>query len=151
MFCLYAAPDWTGRARYFAPYMPVAMLLLAAGALAIVRRLIGPDAGTRVAPFVLAGLVATIALPGMVRAFAPLSDHFRETHPGYVMRTQTLIEPALWMRDNLPPGATIATRRIGALAYFSGHRVFDYTYGLTSATRTIRPCARSGSIARRIT
>jgi hypothetical protein len=35
------------------------------------------------------------------------------------------------MRDNLPTGSTIATRRIGALAYFSGQPVFDYCFGLT--------------------
>ena len=31
----------------------------------------------------------------------------------------------------LPPDATIATRRIGALAFHSERRVFDYVYGLT--------------------
>jgi hypothetical protein len=35
------------------------------------------------------------------------------------------------MRDNLPPGAVIATRRVGALAFHSRRRVFDYVYGLT--------------------
>ena len=35
-----------------------------------------------------------------------------------------------WMRDHLPAEATIATRRIGALAYYSHRKVFDYTYGL---------------------
>jgi hypothetical protein len=48
-----------------------------------------------------------------------------------VIAGKNLIPPARWMRDNLPPDATIASRRIGVLAYHSGHRVFDYVYGLT--------------------
>jgi hypothetical protein len=35
------------------------------------------------------------------------------------------------MQAHLPPGTVIASRRIGALAYFSGHPVFDYSFGLT--------------------
>ena len=32
---------------------------------------------------------------------------------------------ALWLRDNAPPGAVVATHDIGALGYFSGRRVVD--------------------------
>jgi hypothetical protein len=51
-------------------------------------------------------------------------------YPGYVLSGRALIEPAQWMRDNLAPDATIATRRIGVVAYYSGEKIFDYMYGL---------------------
>ena len=35
------------------------------------------------------------------------------------------------MGEHLPAGVTVATRRIGALAYYSHLNVFDYAYGLT--------------------
>ena len=53
--------------------------------------------------------------------------------PGYVLAGKDLVKPALWMHDHLPAGATIATRRIGAVAYYSRRQVFDYAYGLTDA------------------
>jgi hypothetical protein len=53
-----------------------------------------------------------------------------DTFPGYVLSSRNLVGPALWIRDHLPPQATIATRRIGALAYYSGRPIFDYTFGL---------------------
>ncbi|HEV7519266.1 MAG TPA: hypothetical protein VGR07_23500, partial [Thermoanaerobaculia bacterium] len=55
----------------------------------------------------------------------------RLAYPGYILTSATLIPPALWMQAHLPPGTVIASRRIGALAYFSGHPVFDYSFGLT--------------------
>jgi len=51
-------------------------------------------------------------------------------YPGYVLAGRSLIEPAEWLRDHLAADATIATRRIGVVAYYSGRKVFDYTYGL---------------------
>jgi hypothetical protein len=30
-----------------------------------------------------------------------------------------------WLRDHLPQGSTVATNDVGALAYFSGHRILD--------------------------
>jgi hypothetical protein len=50
--------------------------------------------------------------------------------PDYVLGGKSLVGPARWMRDHLPQGATIATRRIGVLAYYSDRKVFDYTWGL---------------------
>jgi hypothetical protein len=47
------------------------------------------------------------------------------------------------MRDHLPAGATIATRRIGAVAYYSQRPVFDYSYGLTDVA-VARLVARHG-------
>ena len=53
--------------------------------------------------------------------------------PGYVLAGHDLVEAALRIRDHVPRGATIASRRIGALAYYSRRQVFDYSYGLTDA------------------
>ena len=55
-----------------------------------------------------------------------------------------LVEPSLWMRDHLAAGSVIATRRLGALAYFSGLQVFDYAFGLTDreVARRVRRAGR---------
>ena len=53
------------------------------------------------------------------------------TYP-VVLTSEPLIEPASWIRDNLPKDCIIATRRIGALSYYSQKNVFDYKFGLTN-------------------
>jgi hypothetical protein len=127
LFSLYAMPDWTDRGRYFAPYAPVALLLLALGSFDIARRL---SASARSCALAATALVTFVALPGLVQTFHMVSPAARLSYPGYVMTGSTLIEPALWMRDNLTPDATVATRRVGALGYFAERRIFDYTFGL---------------------
>lgn len=131
VFGLYAAPDWTQQARYFGPYAPMAALLAAAGAWQVARLVAQGSDRPRAGTAAFWAIVAAMALTGIVRTAAPLTNSFHDKYPGYVIRANTLIQPSLWMRDHLPPGAVIATRRIGALAYFSGHPVFDYTFGLT--------------------
>jgi hypothetical protein len=192
LFALYARPDWTELGRYFAPYVPAALLLAGVGALDAERAVLtrarsggllrlwslalagvalaalllggffldrtdfyrwtapavlalawgialeaesagaeGPAGGRfrrGLAPFALA---AAAALYGAVGTLARATEGERLAYPGYILTSATLIPPALWMRDHLPPGARIASRRIGALAYFSGHPVFDYSFGLT--------------------
>ena len=192
LFALYARPDWTELGRYFAPYVPAALLLAGVGALDAERAVLtrarnggllrlwslalagvalaalllggffldrtdfyrwtapavlalawgialeaesagaeGPAGGRfrrGLAPFALA---AAAALYGAVGTLARATEAERLAYPGYILTSATLIPPALWMRDHLPPGARIASRRIGALAYFSGHPVFDYSFGLT--------------------
>ncbi len=193
-FALYARPDWTLLARYFAPYAPSAYLLLwtglldaekavfaghrrarAAGATiaalgafggVIALVLMGWDAAAEAAsPFLWIGLALVwvaasetaralgrkaggataavavlIAACGAAATIGETTERERLSFPGYILTSRTLVEPALWMRDHLPAGATIATRRIGALAYFSGHPVFDYSFGLTepAVARLIR-------------
>jgi hypothetical protein len=77
---------------------------------------------------ILAGLVVILAMTSVMDARNKM-DRMNE-FPGYVLAGKSLVKPALWMRDHLPDGATIATRRIGAVAYYSGLKIFDYTYGL---------------------
>jgi hypothetical protein len=196
LFALYARPDWTELGRYFAPYVPAALLLAGVGALdaeravltharsggllrlwslalagvALAALLLGGSFGLDradfyrwTAPAVLAlawgialeaeyagdprglgggggrfrrglaplALAAAAALYGAAATLARSTEGERLAYPGYILTSATLIPPALWMRDHLPPGTRIASRRIGALAYFSGHPVFDYSFGLT--------------------
>lgn len=184
-FALYARPDWTLLARYFAPYAPSAYLLLWTGLLDAENAVLGGNPGVRAAGVTGAALAACggiialtlmgwdaaaksvssflwiglalvwvagseigralgrkpggataavallAALYGAATAVHQTAERERLSFPGYILTSRTLVEPALWMRDHLPAGSTIATRRIGALAYFSGHPVFDYSFGLT--------------------
>jgi hypothetical protein len=199
LFALYARPDWTELGRYFAPYVPVALLLAGIGALDAERAVLTQGrgggllrlwsvalAGISLAALLLGGflgldrtvfyrftapavlalawgialtaenaepaepageprqersrfrrglaplaLAAAAALYGAAATLARATEAERLAYPGYILTSATLLPPAIWMRDHLPPGTRIATRRIGALAYFSGHPVFDYTFGLT--------------------
>jgi hypothetical protein len=107
--------------------MPLALLLLALGALDITRRLSAQPSSAAIA---VAGLVLCIAVPGGVQTFLLVSDATRLAYPGYVVAGSTLVEPAQWIRDNLPAGATIATRRVGVLGYTAPQAIFDYKFGL---------------------
>jgi hypothetical protein len=78
-----------------------------------------------------AALALSAALYGDGAAVVRTTEAERLSYPGYILTSATLIPPALWLRDHLPAGAVIATRRIGAVSYFSGHPVFDYSFGLT--------------------
>jgi hypothetical protein len=140
-FGLYAAPDWTELARYFAPYAPVALILLCAGLFEIVAGLVHTDI-RRLRIGVCATLVLGVAVPSAAITLIRASDGSRLSYPGYVMTGATLVTPSLWMREHLPSGVTIATRRIGILAYYGQHRVFDYTYGLTD--RDVARLVRAG-------
>lgn len=136
-FAVYSPTDWTAMPRYFAPYLPAALLLLWAGTTKITSRLFVLPATDRLATFFLAVVLLATNVVASWNKIAEL-DRF----PGYVLAGKTLVGPASWMRDHLPAQATIATRRIGALAYYSGHRVFDYAYGLPDATISRRVACR---------
>jgi len=195
-FALYARPDWTELARYFAPYVPAAFLLLWMGVLAAERETIAGNRAVRAAgwigallaaiggaaafsllgsrtfepgPYLWIGLVlawvavtegeraigrrqagaaaavlaALVTVQGAVTAIDLTTERSRLDFPGYVLTSRSLVPPALWMRDHMSAGAagaTLATRRIGAVGYYSGHRIFDYAFGLTepAVARLIR-------------
>lgn len=129
LFCIYSAADWTALGRYFAPYAPAALLLFWRGFLDLNRRWLGllrPPAATA-ALGALAGLLVFVSV---LRTLAPLDLRRTRAYPGYVLTSTTLVEPALWLRDALPDDAVIASRRLGALGYYSQKHVFDYTFGL---------------------
>jgi hypothetical protein len=60
------------------------------------------------------------------------------------MAGEALVEPARWMRANLPADVLIATRRIGAAAFVGDKRVFDYSLGLTdrAVARRVRAAGK---------
>lgn len=128
LLALYSPPDWSVLPRYFAPYLPSALLLVWAGVSEMLPLLLGvgvrPHSRQAIAAVLTLLLVLTNVVDGRTQ-MARLGDF-----PGYVLAGRNLIAPSLWMRDHLPAGATIATRRIGALAYYSKCDVFDYAYGL---------------------
>ncbi len=139
-FGIYSRPDWTELARYFAPYLPAALVLFWGGLSDAVERILRDDAAARWRGRVLvlsaAGLVV-LQLYGMLTGMARM-----EGYPGYVLAGRPLVAPAEWIRDRIPEDATIATRRIGALAYHSERRVFDYVFGLTERDVAARVAGR---------
>jgi arabinofuranosyltransferase len=140
LFAIYARPDWTQSARYFAPYLPAALLLLWTGALDIAHRLWPGRAGP-IAAF--AGLLLLVQGLTLGARLGTMEDF-----PGYVLAGRTLIGPAEAVARIVPEGETIATRRIGALAYVSRRPVFDYAYGLTDP-EVARAVARRGGFFER--
>jgi hypothetical protein len=129
LFCIYAAPDWTEMGRYFAPYAPLAMVLFCAGLLATAAALMRVWNRT-LDPSLSLFLIPLVAIPMAATTLGRAAESARLAYPGYVLTGATLVAPSQWMRDNLAAEATIATKRIGILAYYSRRRVFDYTYGL---------------------
>lgn len=131
-FCIYVRPDWTTMGRYFAPYIPITFILFWKGLTEIHKKLFPGLLGTkRLSQLIIMYSVITVLL-GFGGAYIHLRPKYIETYPGFVLTSKNLIEPSLWMRDNLPDGAIIATRRIGALSYYSQKIVFDYAFGLTN-------------------
>jgi hypothetical protein len=125
ILAVYSLPDWTGLPRYFAPYLPAALILFWAGLNRAIQLLISrPQARQLVGAAVMVLLVLTSVFDGQAK-MARFDDF-----PGYVLASKNLVEPSVWLRDHVPAGATIATRRIGTLAYYSERPVFDYMYGL---------------------
>jgi hypothetical protein len=140
-FAIYSPLDWTNLARHFAPYLPAAIMLLWAGVGEAIGRLCGPSMRPRARQ-------SLALLVGFALVLTNISDIQNkltqmEVFPGYVLAGKNLVGPALWMRDHLPADATIATRRIGVLAYYSHHKVFDYVYGLADP-EVARLVARNG-------
>lgn len=139
-FALYAEPDWTGLGRYFAPYAPVAIVLLLAGCLWLEERLTAARRATKGVgtAFVGAGLIVLGAIDMLYQG----SPGRLQSFPGYVMAGRSLVGPARWIGENLAEDALVATRRIGAVAYFGRRPVLDYSLGLTD--RRITELVRTG-------
>lgn len=131
-FSIYAPADWTGLARYFAPYSPLAFLAFWQGGLMIFRScsLVIPWIRGR-ERYLISILSLAIVLPSISRIFYQLHPKNLEKYPGYVLASRTLVEPAKWIRQNTAPDSVIACRRIGALGFYSQRKIFDYIFGLT--------------------
>ncbi|MBN2475037.1 MAG: hypothetical protein JXB62_10545 [Pirellulales bacterium] len=127
-FAVYSPPDWTQMARYFAPYLPAVLIVFWAGLIDLTERLLRRASQSTVPALVRLGVTAVLVLTGLFYGSAKMAA--MESFPGYILSGRNLVGPSIWIRDHLPDGATVASRRIGALAYYSRKRVFDYTYGL---------------------
>ncbi len=130
VFAAYAERDWTFLGRYFAPYVPVAFVLFWRGLVEShepVLERFGRQAYLMPLAFVY-GLA--LVLMGAVDSYSHLKASYTQSYPGYVLMAENLAGPSKWVGDNLPDDSMIATRRIGAVSYYSGMRVFDYKFGL---------------------
>ncbi len=131
IFAIYSPQDWSALPRYFAPYLPAALMLLWSGleeAVAWAAVALGNGSTARARMPILAAIAVVLALTNIVDTRTNLSR--MDVYPGYVLAGKTLIGPAAWIREHLTADAIIATRRIGVVAYYSGRKVFDYMYGL---------------------
>lgn len=125
-FAVYARPDWTEMGRYFAPFVPLAALLLLRGIAVLAAR-----ASARQAWVVTAGVALLLVGQGFVRHAQHLSGAALGELPGFVLVAESLVTPAQRFAAQMPPETTVACRRIGVLGFFSQARVFDFAFGLT--------------------
>jgi len=131
-FCIYSQPDWSGTGRYFAPYVPIASIPFWAGLIVIHRKLLS-NLMSKAGQAKLLLLYASIMVAcNLLVALGALGQASVNAYPAFVLTSEPLVKPALWIRDNLPDESIIATKRIGALSYYSQKNVFDCKFGLTN-------------------
>ncbi|WAL64645.1 hypothetical protein ORV05_27325 [Amycolatopsis cynarae] len=103
--------------RYFQPFMPLFLLFVVSGVYAISR--VVPQLRAR--RFALhAGLTmilvfSLVAMPTWAVRFARAAAAIRDSDVSY----------AAWIMGNVPPGAIVAIKDVGAVAYLGDHRVVD--------------------------
>jgi hypothetical protein len=128
LFCIFAAEDWTGMARYFTPYMPSLCILLAYSIYCIWQK-------NLIVFRIVALVVSSIYIAAAFYIFNQYYNYkWAENYPGYVMISEPLIDPAekfLSVLAQESPNRSIATRRIGLLSWILPNPVFDYAHGLT--------------------
>ena len=142
-FSVYARLDWTGMARYFAPYVPVTFVLFWLGILAVHLRLARWFRGSRWLPRLCVMYTAMILAGGLYGGYRTLRPDSIKGYPGFVLTSTALRAPAEWMNTHLSDDVVIAARRIGALSYYSQRNIFDYKCGLTDR-RVAQLISRSG-------
>lgn len=103
--------------RYFQPFLPVFMLFVAAGVRGVSGLLKQPRARRRAlhGALALALVFSVVAMPMWSVRYARASAAIRDTDVSY----------AEWIKGNLPAGATVAVKDVGAVAYLSDHHVLD--------------------------
>lgn len=129
-FGVYSQPDWTGLARYYAPYVGLTVLVFWRGFVVLSGAALMPAAGARVGRLCVVGCLGLFVFAGLVRTVGLVRPPATTTYPGYVLTSVPLVEPALWVGAHVPAGSVVATRRIGALAYYADVEIFDYKFGL---------------------
>ncbi len=134
LFGIYAKPDWTDTARYFAPFVPLAFVLLWTGLQGGLMKLLKAERFAGTARYITVGIAALLMLWSLVRTGSALSPASVEGNPMFIMLSESLVEPSRWMGKNLPEGSVIACQRIGAVSFYSKKNVFDFKFGLTDKT-----------------
>lgn len=132
-FSFYALRDWTGLSRYLAPYLPAVYLLACSGLATLLQALWNWRRWSTsiVLPYMV--LTMALALTQLTFFAGLLSPERVNAYPGYVLMSERLERPSTWIKEHLPAGTVIATRRIGAVSYYSQLPIFDYAFGLTDA------------------
>lgn len=131
IFCIYAPRDWTNLGRYFAPYVPIGYVLLWRGIIDITTRLFREPLGSKAVFLIIISCFTVLLVSNIMETGFSLRSAVVNGNPGFILTSKNLVEPSLWIRDNLPNQSTIACFRIGALGYYSKKNVFDYKFGLT--------------------
>jgi hypothetical protein len=126
-FAVYARADWTGNARYFAPYLPFCYWLLIEGIHQVICLFKFSFKTTQKFLLTIIALLATISAAESIFLLRPETA---KMYPHYVANSLPLVKPAQWIAQNVPANSVIATRRIGCLTYYGQRKVFDYKYGL---------------------
>ncbi len=118
-FGVYTGGDWFPAARYLVPVAPVILVLAGAGAARLPVRWREGSGGA-----LLATGLATTVLTGSTTVLAEFITQ-RPYYPYHVMNSRDGRETGIWIRENLPPEATIAAYRIGAVGYFGDREIID--------------------------
>ncbi|HEX7659200.1 MAG TPA: hypothetical protein VF444_06930 [Pseudonocardiaceae bacterium] len=105
------------RLRYVQPFVPIFLMFAASGVHGLTRVI--PAARTR--RLVTHGVLAVALLFSLVAVPSWAVDFGRAT--GTIRDTD--ISAGGWISGNLPPGATVAVKDLGAVAYFGDHPVID--------------------------
>ena len=90
----------------------------------------GPKSETKNA-IIVASMVFLIVFSGVADLYRSIRSGVVDEYPWNVMTSKNLVEPSKWIEVNIPDTSIIATRRIGALSYYTSNNIFDYKYGLT--------------------
>ena len=108
--------------RFWLPVLPLGAVLMARGLTWGASRF----ASGRGAPVVATALALLMVGTMLTRNWEPVQGR-RMQEIGFV---HNMTETALWLKEALPRGSTVAATTIGAIAYYSEHRVLDML-GLT--------------------
>jgi hypothetical protein len=109
--------------RYAQPFMPIVILLSVTGVYGFVVALQTEHSRRLVAHALLATVfvLSLSSLPTWALRLGQNTATIRETD----------VSVGSWIRGNLPPDATVGVKDVGAIKYFSNHRVVDLI-GLTT-------------------
>ncbi|MBN2102818.1 hypothetical protein JW835_02155 [bacterium] len=128
IFAIYARPDWTGMGRYFASYLPTAIIVFISGLYFIQERYLKHIKYRKI---IFSAIVLSLIFSGIFDFGYRLRPASYRQYPWYVLHSKPLVGPSKWINENTPADAVIATRRIGCLGYYSHRHIFDYRFGLT--------------------